>query len=289
MNRISPVELTLNLYDAHLHLTDPRFSKNLPDILQTMAAKGIRGCVTNATGEHDWNEVLNLASAYPWVRPAIGVHPWWTASLGQDWYQHWIDLLDSHPGCLIGEIGLDLAMREPDINKQRLAFRLQIKAAAERQIPASIHCVRAWNELYEDLKPFLPLASGFLLHSFNGPSESVPKWAEAGAYFSISAEGAASLSPSRIHQLRKIPIGRLLIETDAPNSPPPDEWTNHPLLDPSTGKRLNHPANLPSLLIWISQILETNPQELGSQIALNYHTLFGETARIHPSQHPHKK
>lgn len=283
MNRILPVELTSDLYDAHLHLTDPRFSNNLPDILQTMAAKGIRGCVTNGTGQHDWEKVLSLASAYPWVRPAIGVHPWWSASLGQDWYQHWIDLLDSHPGCLIGEIGFDLAMRDPDINKQNLAFRLQIKAAAERGIPASIHCVQAWNELYEEMKPFLPSTSGFLLHSFNGPSESVPKWNEAGAYFSISAQGAASSSPSRIHQLKRIPEERLLIETDAPNRPPPDEWTAHPLFDPRTRKRIHHPADLPSTLIVLSNVLDRNPQELASQIASNYHTLFGETAPRDPS------
>ncbi|MBN2235346.1 MAG: TatD family hydrolase, partial [Opitutales bacterium] len=278
MNRISSTGRPPDLYDAHLHLTDSRLSPFLADIVQTMIRTGIRGCVSNSTGVDDWESILSLASAHSWIRPAIGVHPWRVSTLHEDWYPKWVRLLDFHPDCLIGEIGLDLGIRDPDISKQRKVFRLQITAAAERRIPPSIHCVRAWNELHAEMKSVLPLRSGFLLHAFNGPSESVLKWSKAGAYFSVSPRETKHLNSSRIGQLRQIPIERILIETDAPNVSPTDNNTTHQLIDPNSGKRLNHPADLSSTLIQLARILEHEPHKLAAQIASNYHTLFGTSA-----------
>ena len=284
MNGISTHGTSSALYDAHFHPADIRISKEIPSILQDMIQSGIRGCVANATGEHDWDAVLEIASAHAWIRPAIGIHPWWAAGAGNGWYRKWIQLLDEHPGCLIGEIGLDLAMRDADIHAQREVFRLQMSEAAIRRIPATIHCIRAWKELHEEMKTFIPLESGFLLHSFNGPSESIESWTNAGAYFSVSACEAGSYNPSRIRLLKQIPFERLLIETDAPNRPPPEACSTHPLFDRDTGKRIHHPADLHAALAWLSQILGLPESELAPGLASNYFSLFGHqnAPRLNP-------
>ena len=278
MNGISTLGTSPAVYDAHFHPADMRISKEISSILQVMIQSGIRGCVANATGEHDWDAVLKISSAHSWIRPAIGIHPWWAAGAGNGWYRRWIQLLDEHPDCLVGEIGLDLAMRDPSIRAQREVFRLQMSEAASRRIPATIHCIRAWKELHEDMKPFLPLDSGFLLHSFNGPSESIESWTQAGACFSVSPCEAGTTNSSRIRQLKQIPIERLLIETDAPNRPPPEAYSKHPLFDPLTGKRIHHPADLTAALIWLSRVLGLPESELAPRLASNYFSLFGHKA-----------
>ena len=53
---------------------------------------------------------------------------------------------------VIGEIGLDRWIDNPDIPAQLECFRWQLALAAEQDRPATIHCLRAWGMLEEVLK-----------------------------------------------------------------------------------------------------------------------------------------
>jgi TatD DNase family protein len=121
--------------------------------------------------------------------------------------------------------------------------------------PLSLHCLRAWPELAGAVQRDPPSGRGFLLHSYSGPEEMVPRWVRSGAFFSFSP---AFLHPRKTRvraMFRTIPIDRLLVESDAPDMAPPEELALG-RLEPAesadndtaqTGKPdrfLNHPINL---------------------------------------------
>jgi len=70
-----------------------------------------------------------------------------------------------------------------------------------------------------------------------------------------------------------VPPDRLLIETDAPDQPLPDQRNGFPLLD-AAGKPINHPANLRAVYEFAAELLGLPPDELAAQVESNFLRLF---------------
>src|SRR5687768_7829030 len=131
------------LYDAHNHLQDERLDPWREQILASARAVEI-GMVGNGTCENDWQRVSGCSALE--VIPSLGLHPRFTAQRSPDWRKKLETHLDSHR-CAIGEIGLDRWMTNADIKSQEEIFISQLEIAARRNLPASIHCLKAWGRL----------------------------------------------------------------------------------------------------------------------------------------------
>ncbi len=78
--------------------------------------------------------------------------------------------------------------------------------------------------------------------------------AKLGAYFSLPGYFAHPRKARQRETFRRVPLERLLIETDAPDQPLPDARNRFPLLD-AEGKPLNHPANLRAVYEFAAELL----------------------------------
>ena len=261
------------LLDAHNHLHDSRLAQWLPEILAELPALGIGRAVVNGTSENDWIAVASLASAHPWVRPSFGLHPWHVNERSPAWRERLTGLLDAHPGCGVGEIGLDRWIEGNDPVAQADCLRWQLDLAAARNLPATIHCVRAWGALWEMLRTAALPGRGFLLHAYGGPAEMVRGFIERGAYFSFSPSFLAERKASQRDIFRQLPPDRILVETDAPDLWPPPEKNPRPLLS-DDGKILNHPANLLLAYDALAAIREISREELATRVSANFARLF---------------
>lgn len=262
-----------SIYDAHNHLEDSRLSSQLDAIVEGIRAVPVRKMVVNGTQESDWDAVLQLAAKYDWVIPSIGLHPWYVANKSAGWQDRFERILDSRP-CAIGEIGLDRWIENHDINAQEEAFRWQLQQAARRNVPVSIHCLKAWGILYEILNSETLPKSGFLIHSFGGPAEMAPQFAELGGYFSLSGYFAHERKARQRDAFRQVPLDRLLLETDAPDMLPPPSLQLHFLSD-SRGAELNHPANIAAVYEFAAELYNVPMEELAVQIEANFRQIFG--------------
>ena len=252
------------MQDAHNHLQDPRFDGCREEIVATMIKSGITRCVVNGTSPEDWPQVARLAEQYPdIVIPSFGLHPWKKPSEG--WQEKLTDYLEKIPHACIGECGLDRWIKGHDIDLQKRVFTAQLQIAAERNLPLSIHCLKAWGQLLEILESRPLPERGFLLHSYSGSAELVPRLAVLGAYFSFSGHLLHPGKQKLRDTLMTVPTDRLLIETDAPDMLPPQHLVRHPL-----EHQLNHPANLESIHAAASDFLDT------SGVEENFARLFGD-------------
>ena len=252
------------MLDAHNHLHDPRLARHLPAILAELARFGITRAVVNGTREDDWPAVAALARD----------HPWHTATRSPDWLAHLRAQLDAHPGAAIGEIGLDRWIAGHDPEAQREVFTAQLTLAAGRNLPVTIHCLRAWGPLWDILRTHPLPARGFLLHAYGGPEELVRGFVKRGAYFSFNAYFLHDRKAAQRAVFQHLPADRLLVETDAPDLRPPDAQNLHPLLAPD-GTPINHPANLALAYSALAKLRDSRAAELTGQIALNFARLFG--------------
>jgi TatD DNase family protein len=262
----------VKLYDAHNHLQDERLKPGLAGVMVALQSEPIARMVVNGSCEADWPDVLALARRFPQVLPSFGCHPWYVKDCSSEWRAKLLSSLDQIPSA-IGEIGLDRWIKDYDFAKQEEIFTWQLRLAAERDLPASIHCLRAWGRLLEILRGEPRPACGFLLHSYGGAPELIPELTRLGAYFSLPGYFAHERKNRQRETFRHVPLDRLLIETDAPDQPLPEERNRFPLFD-ATGKPVNHPANLRAVYEFADELLGQPLESLAAQVEANFLRLF---------------
>lgn len=262
----------MNFYDAHNHLQDDRFAGRQSELLAACEKAGIARMVVNGACESDWPQVLALARANPVVLPSFGYHPWYLHERTPDWQKNLEKFLDAIPSA-VGEIGLDRWKPDLSYAGQEEVFLAQLRLAAERNLPVSIHCLQAWGRLHELLRDNPRPARGFVLHSFGGPVEMIPAFTKLGAFFSFPGYFLHERKRRQRETFKQVPPDRLLIETDAPDQHMPEEKILHPLVG-TDGKPLNHPANLPAVYAGLAEFLGEQTEALAARVEENFQRVF---------------
>jgi TatD DNase family protein len=273
VRKLAERRMNLRFYDAHNHLQDDRFGGRQTELLAACRQAGIARMVVNGACEADWPQVLALARSHPEVLPSFGYHPWYLSERTAGWRENLIHFLGEIPAA-VGEIGLDRWKPGLSYDGQEEAFIAQLRLAAERNLPVSIHCLQAWGRMLEILKAESRPACGFLLHSYGGSLEMVESFAKLGGYFSLPGYYAQERKVRQRETFRQIPLERLLIETDAPDQMlPPGQGRS--LNDPVTGKAINHPANLVAVYQFASELRGLPLEILAPRVEENFARLFG--------------
>lgn len=255
--------------DAHNHLQDPRLGDAAP-VIAAMRAAGVEHCVVNATREEDWSEVETLFLTHPqFVIPAFGIHPWHAHTATGGWQDRLAGLLEKHPQASVGEVGLDQWVSAPSLEIQRPVFIDQLRLAREMERPVTIHCLKAWGALFEAFAE-APPPPAFLMHSFGGSIETARRLLPLGAYFSFSGYFLHQRKAAVLEVFRRLPLDRILLETDAPDMLPPDEFVRHPLPE-----SVNHPANLAAIGEALATALGMRPEKLAELTRENARRCFG--------------
>lgn len=277
------------LYDAHNHLQDAWLQPHLPGVLADLSHLPLRRAVVNGTEENDWGRVAALARAHAFVVPSFGLHPWNLGNAAPHWRDALLRQLDAHPGAALGEIGIDRwildrarpddsrlrGLRRASLEEQTEAFAWQLELAAERNAPATIHCLDAWGALAGILRRARLPARGFLLHAYGGSAELAPEFADRGAFFSFNGYFLGERQSARRDVFATLPADRLLAETDAPAMPLPAGHRAYSLPGHADGNPVNHPANIAAVYTGLARIRGVAVEELAAQLERNFHVLFG--------------
>jgi len=143
---------------------------------------------------------------------SVGLHPWHVneQSLYQD--LEMVQKVSSHPQIIaIGEIGLDKSIKIP-LEIQLEAFLKQIEIAKEVNKPMIIHCVRAYNEVF-DLKIKAGHQKSWLIHWFNAGREMGLQLIDKGFYLSFGHMLFQENSKA-FKAFQQIPLENIFFETD---------------------------------------------------------------------------
>ena len=300
----------MRLFDAHNHLQDERWGGRQEDLIVACRDMGVVRMVVNGSAESDWDAVADLARRHPdFILPSFGIHPWYVHERTATWKDRLNRYLDEVPGAVVGEIGLDRWILEcppaaragisPELARHQAAslpeqeevFGEQLRIAADRNLPASLHCLQAWGAMAERLRSGPRPACGFLLHSYGGPAEMVASLARLGAYFSFPGYFLHERKTRQRDTFRSIPEDRLLVETDAPDQRLPGNAElgrvvgatvePGPELDlvGADGRPLNHPANLRRVYLGLAVVRGVQPTQLAGSVETNFVRLFGDPQR----------
>ncbi|MDT7933754.1 MAG: TatD family hydrolase [Sphingomonadaceae bacterium] len=205
------------LVDSHCHLDYPGLAEEQAAVLARARAAGVAAMVNISTRETDWARVAATAEAHGDVFASIGVHPHEADGHAHVTEQTLIDAA-SHPKVVgLGETGLDYHYDHSDRAAQQRSFRAHIEAARMTQLPLIIHTRDAEDDTAAILAD--ELARGrfpFVIHCFTGTRPFAERMLELGGLISLSGIVTFRKSTDLQATAATLPLGSLLVETDAP-------------------------------------------------------------------------
>jgi TatD DNase family protein len=244
---------------THLELCEP------PDaqLVEAAVEQGVERILTVGIDGASCRAALQAAEDFPQVLAAIGRHPNKSTGFDRaDLYE--LQALAAHPRCVaIGEAGLDYYREGAPAADQERAFAAQIELARETGKPLVIH-TRAAGEA--TLRTLDELAGGVrvILHCFSMPERIDECLAHADWWFSFAGNSTYPKAGSLREAALRVPLDRLLVETDAP------------FLSPQAVRGTpNQPANVVYTAKAIAVERRIPYEELEAAIERNAAALFG--------------
>lgn len=252
------------LFDSHAHLNDPQFEEDFEEVLARAREFGVEKIAVVGYDHESSEKAVALAKENEGMYAIVGVHPHDAEKYGEETdaaLAHWAQ----QPQVVaIGEIGLDYYRDLSPRDVQQAVFRRQLHLARELHLPISIHCRDAMEDLIRILKEEEKGPYRGILHCFSGSYEQAAILLKLG--FHISFAGPVTFSNARkLPEIAlKIPLDRLLVETDCPYLAP----------QPLRGKR-NEPANVRYVVEKIAEVRGLSPEKVAQATYENACRLFG--------------
>ena len=206
------------LVDSHCHLDRldlSPFDNSFDDLMTTTAEAGVGHLLCVCIDLESYPQMLELVAPYPQISVSVGVHPNDRDRREPDADE--LQALAQHPrNVAIGETGLDYYRSEGDLDWQRARFRRHIAAARNCNKPLIIHTRAARTDTIEIMHSEGAADAGGVMHCFTEDWEMAKKALDMGFYISFSGIVTFKNAADLRDVARKVPLDRLLIETDAP-------------------------------------------------------------------------
>ncbi|MFC2990647.1 TatD family hydrolase [Halomonas tibetensis] len=267
--------------DSHCHLDRLDSATHGGDLAATLDAarrRGVKQFLAIGVTLEELPGIAAIAREHRDVVLSAGVHP--------------LHLVAEEPGIetikeaaerfgavAIGECGLDYHYLDkapekvPSRDVQRERFRRQLIAATELELPVIIHTREAREETLELIRQHTDPAIGGVLHCFTEDLDMAREAVRHGFYISLSGIVTFRNAEALREVARKVPLDRLLIETDSPYLAPA----------PHRGKP-NEPAWVVEVAECIAAERGISVEEVAMQTTANFYRLFSAAAPDAPAE-----
>lgn len=253
------------LVDSHCHLQMLDPSEPTEAVLARAAEAGVQHCLTVAVSLADSARTLALAQKFPQVSASVGAHP--SDDGPEPTAAELVQLAQSPHAVAVGETGLDYHYNKGDLEWQRERFRQHIRAAREVGKPLIVHTRDAREDTVRILREEKAHEAGGVMHCFTEDYDMAARCLDMGFYISFSGIVTFRNAESLREVARRVPLERMLIETDSPFLAPV----------PHRGKP-NQPALVRHVAEKIAELRELPVEEIGRITTENFFRLFPAAA-----------
>ena len=199
--------------DTHCHLTD-EYDGGADAVITRASIAGV-GALICATAEGiDIKPALKIAETHDNIFVTTGIHPDHIDLNPNDFLT---DEILNHPRVIgVGEIGLDYHYEPQTRDKQIKLFETQLEIAHKHNLPVAIHT----RDADEDTAAMLTDKYHGVMHCFTSSWRLAKTMLDRGFYFSASGILTFKNAESIRETFVKIPMDRIVIETDSPYCAP---------------------------------------------------------------------
>lgn len=199
------------IFDTHSHYDDEKFDSERNDILSNLPRKNVGKIITCGVNKSSSYKAKELSDKYDFICFAAGIHP---ENICDGTDTDFIFDLCKYKKCVaIGEIGLDYHYEKESENIQKEIFEKQLIIADSVSKPVIIHDRDAHKDTIDMILKYKPRG---VVHCFSGSLESAEIILNAGMYIGIGGVITFKNSKKLPEIVSKIPLNRILLETDCP-------------------------------------------------------------------------
>lgn len=250
------------LIDSHAHLDNEKFNEDREEIL-ARCGQELTALINVGYDLASSRRSIALAEQNACIFAAVGVHPHDAKDAPENYLEE-IELMAKQPRVVaIGEIGLDYYYDLSPREIQQRIFQEQLRLAKKLELPFIIHNRDAHADIMKILSDNAPYPNGGVMHCFSASWEVARDCINMGLYISFAGPVTFSNAGKLKDIAIKVPIDRLLVETDCPYLTPA----------PHRGKR-NQPAYVRHVAETIAGLRNMGPDEVAAQTAANTIRLF---------------
>lgn len=260
------------IIDTHIHLDNKMYYEDVEEVIERAIKSGVKGFLIPGADMKDLPRAIELSEKYDGIFFAVGTHPYDI----EDFDEKILDEYATHPKCIaIGECGLDYYRlpkeeREKEAIKelQKEVFIKQIEFAKKVKKPLIVHIRDASLDSKSILVNQNAKEVGGVLHCYNA-DEGLLSLAKDGFYFGIGGVLTFKNAKKLINVFPKIPIDKLVIETDGPYLTP----------HPHRGER-NEPSFTILVAKKMAELLDMDYERVCSLCTNNSQKLFKEFCQL---------
>lgn len=244
----------MDLIDIGINLTHASFRSDRDAVVARARAAGVTQMILTGTSLAGSERALVVAAELELFATA-GVHPH-DAKNAVD-LEPQLRTLARHPRCVaIGECGLDFDRNFSPPAVQETVFSTQLALAAELDKPVFLHERAAHERFFAILEQGRARLLGAVVHCFTGNEAELDAYLALDCHIGITGWICDERRGLPLRALvPRIPLDRLMLETDAP------------FLVPRTIKprpSRNEPALLPHVLATVASALGRSPDEVAA-------------------------
>jgi len=264
----------MSLIDSHCHLDSEVFDADREAVIQRARDAGVDLMVAIGTGDGppDLRAGIRLAEQYDFMYATVGVHPHDASKADESTWDELAELATHRKVVAIAEIGLDYHYDLSPRETQRAVFARQLRLARDAKLPIAIHTREAWADtvalLREHWVEQTPGAGpGGIFHCFSGGPAEAEEALALGFHLSYSGIVTFPKAEEQREAVRRTPLDRLLVETDAPYLAPV----------PMRGKR-NEPAFVVTTARKVAELKGLSYDMVAEATTTNWRRLCLQTA-----------
>ena len=216
--------------DTHCHLHHERFNSDRNVLIEQMKEKNITYFLECPIGfESNYTMREKIKPSFPAARFAVGIHPTRTAKYNFDSkIKRHLEEFATLPNTIaVGETGLDYHIPEMEDLRphQKQWFRYFIDLSLQKNLPLVLHIreTEAYEDAFRILCEYGPDDIRGVIHCFDGSVDTAEKYMNAfpNIYFGIGGK-LDPLNPVLYEAAKKIPLSKIVLETDSPFLAPPE-------------------------------------------------------------------
>ncbi len=274
----------MRLADTHSHIHDREFDRDRDETIARARAAGVERIVALGVDRANSEKALALARAHDGiVVAAAGVHPH-DAKAASDADLDALEEMARDPVVvMVGEIGLDFYRNLSPRDMQARVLRRQLETAARVSKPVAVHAREAHEAMFPLLEEWsremgarLPDGRPLgVMHYFSGDAALAARYVALGFLISVHTSVTHPKAELLRDVVREIPVGRLVVETDAPYGAPQTR----------RGKR-NEPAYVAAAAAKVAEIKGISIEHAGEATTENALRLLGLGAPVASGRAP---
>lgn len=249
--------------DSHCHLNMlAQEEGGLDAVIQQAQENQVEHILCISIDTESCHEIISIAKRYPQLTASVGIHP--NVDKVENFSVEELINLATHDKVIaIGETGLDYFRSEGDLEWQRDRFRTHIEAAKHLKKPLIIHTREAREDTMDILEQENAEQAGGIIHCFTENWETAQRALDIGFYISLSGIVTFKNAVALQEVAKKLPLDRVLIETDAPYLAPV----------PHRGKT-NKPAFVKHVAEFLAELRGDTVENIAETTTANFRNLF---------------